>query len=274
MKDQTGLSISIFGAASAVLPLNNIQGSSSGSLRVMPPVGILPGSSRVMPFEGIFSGSSRVMPLRNIHPSSLRVMPFEGIHSGSSKVLPLNSDQNIVCIPTFLCTNIQSEILLGSALTYHQITSLISSTAYPPVICQYSTADIFPHSVLAAQKVYATVSCLSSIFCSILELLWKCLFLNLDFMLMWVCFSTKSRNTIQLVQLSMWRHLYLQHDFIAAIKDVMHNNLSLYVKAQIMLCCAHPCLSLILIIAKLLLRKKQKPEGCDCTYFDSSAGLL
>lgn len=251
---------SISQGTSPVLPLNNIQGSTPGpfwDMQLMPLGGILSSSSRAAPLRGVIPGSLSVMPPQGILPSSLRVVPFEGIVSGSSENMPLNGDLNNFCNPTFPLTNIQIENSLGSAVTYCQITSLTLSISHPPVICQYSTADIFLVSDLAAQKVYATVYHLSSIFFSLLELLLKILFFNKEFMLMWISSSAKSRNTIQLVQLSMCRHLYFQHDFIVVIKNVMRKNISLYIKAQIMLC-AHPCLPLFLIIVKSLLRKIKK----------------
>ena len=231
------------------LPLNNIKGYSpgslrvlalggilSGSLRVMPLGGFLSGSLRDMPLGGFFSGSLRVMPLGGIFPSSLSfIQPFQGIFSCSSRIIPVG------------------EGIYPSSLRVVLFEGLLPC-------CQYTTADNFPLSALVVQKVYAIISGLSSILFSMIELLSKVWFFNQNFVLMWVSSSAKGWNTIQLVQLSMCRHLYLQHDFIVLFKKVMHKILLLQVRAQIIASSAHPCLLFILIIADLLLRKKKKKK--------------
>jgi hypothetical protein len=198
------------------LPLNTIKGYSPGSLRVLPLGGILSGSLRVMPLGGFLSGSLRVMPLGGFLSGSLRVMPLGGIPPSSLSVI--QPFQGI-----FSCS---SRIIPVGEGIYPSSLRVVPFEGLLPC-CQYTTADIFPLSALVVQKVYAIISGLSSILFSMIELLSKVWFLNQNFVLMWVSSSAKGWNTIQLVQLSMCRHLYLQHDFIVLFKKVMHKNLLL-----------------------------------------------
>ena len=61
------------------------------------------------------------------------------------------------------------------------------------------------------------------------EWLDQVMLLNQDFMLAWVTAHHKRRNTIQLVQLFMCRSFYLHHNFVVAIKILMHHNLMLQI---------------------------------------------
>ena len=129
----------------------------------------------------------------------------------------------------------------------------------------YICGGIFPSSLKV--RVLNTMSPIGGVF----FLFRKILFLNLDFMVMLVSSARGSRNTIQLLQLSMCCHLYFRHDFRVQVIAVMHKSVSLHVKAQIMLYCG--CSLIDLIMAKLLLRTKKKKDGSICIYFVYPAGL-
>ena len=87
-----------------------------------------------------------------------------------------------------------------------------------------------------------------------------------DLMFTWYTSLTKDRNTVKLIQLFMCRNLYLQHDFIAALKNLIKINKSCMgitcIWTQLLLHSGHPSFSSIFIITKLFkMKTKQDSTG-------------
>jgi hypothetical protein len=123
----------------------------------------------------------------------------------------------------------------------------------------YVIENVFP---LLGMRIYPVLSYVFSIIGSILELLSRFVILNSNLTLTWFTSPPRDRNTFKLIQLFMCRNLYVKHDFIAALKNLIKiNPLSFFNWTQLMLCYSHIFLSLIFIVAKLFLKKKQKTRS-------------
>ena len=123
----------------------------------------------------------------------------------------------------------------------------------------YVTENVFS---LLGMRIYPVLSYVLSIIGSILELLSRFVILDSDLTLTWFTSPSRDRNTFKLIQLFMCRNLYVKHDFIAALKNLIKfNPLSFFNWTQLMLCYSHVFLSLIFIVAKLFLKTKKKARS-------------
>ena len=141
-------------------------------------------------------------------------------------------------------------------LSFEDIYLLSAQLGYLSHVCEYFIANVFRLRL----RIYPILSYVFSIIGFTFESLTRVTILDPDFMFAWITSLTKDRNTLKLIQLFIFRNLYLRHDFVAALKNLIKINPSSYtglscIWTQLMLCCGHSSFSLIFIIGKLFMKK-------------------